>query len=69
MLGNPNVFLKMDTFKPIVFVNNMMERKIREAIEIEKHPQNVNRDKGYLLNTTWCPVVYNCCINHNMYQH
>jgi len=32
-------------------------RKIREAIEIKKHPQNLNRDDGYQLSSIWKPVL------------
>lgn len=33
------------------------QRILREAIEIEKHPSNVNRDHGFTLSITWKPQL------------
>ena len=32
-------------------------RKIREVIEIEKFPLNLNRDDGLKLNECWRPII------------
>jgi len=32
-------------------------RKYREAIEIQKHPNNLNRDNGYNINKIWKNIL------------
>jgi hypothetical protein len=34
-----------------------MENLVKEAIKIQLHPNNFNRDEGFNLSHTWCPII------------
>jgi hypothetical protein len=38
--------------------NHLFKRRIREAIEIQKHLGNVNRDNGIELSENWLPLIH-----------
>jgi hypothetical protein len=34
-----------------------MDQMVREAVEIELHPNNMNRDVGFCLSKSWTPLI------------
>jgi hypothetical protein len=43
-----------------------MDRTVREAIEIELHPYNINREGGFCLSISWKPLICSLkCSGHD----
>ena len=43
--------------KVVARVSHFHHRKLREALEIEKRPNNLNRDDGWNNSKSWVPVL------------
>lgn len=50
--------MDFDNARVLARVPHYFPRIIREAIEIEKQPNNINREDGFRLSKAWTPVVY-----------
>lgn len=51
--------IRFEDTKILANNKNWSTRKIREAIEILKHPNNFNKDNGYELADTWLSILRN----------
>jgi hypothetical protein len=38
--------------------NHLFKRRIREAIEIQKYPSNLNKDSGLELSENWLLLIH-----------
>ena len=47
----------LETASIIAREEQQQRRKIREALEIIKHPHNLNRDKGLEISRSWLPLI------------
>ena len=43
--------------KVIASEDHYTRRRIREAVEIEKHPKNFNRDDGIVISGIWKTII------------
>jgi hypothetical protein len=50
--------VRLEDTKILAKENHLFKRRIREAIEIRKHPSNLNRDSGLELSKNWLPLIH-----------
>ena len=51
----------LEDAKIIAREDHYYRRKVREALEIKKHPKNLNRDGGYEISDSWRPLLRQIC--------
>ena len=56
-VGKTNHHICLEDAKVIANEDHHFKRKVREAIEIIKHPKNLSRDGGMEISKNWIPLL------------
>jgi hypothetical protein len=54
--------VKFSTIHRLARVNGCIDSVVKKAIEVQLHPNNFNRDNGFMLSKTWQPLLCHLCI-------